>query len=364
MKPKKLLVLSNMYPSKEALTFGIFVKNQVNALREQGLEVDVVAVQNPNMGKANVLKKYGKWALQTAGNLLTKGRSYDAVHAHYVFPTGMLALLYKKLFKCRMIITAHGGDIDKMAKKSPRIRKWTTKILREADHVIAVGNELYEEIHESFHVPKEKLSIINMGVNREVFKPTDQAVAREKLDLSQNEHIFLFVGNLIKQKGLMDLVQAYEKLPKDNKRLILMGATKDVRFREELEAYIKGHNVGNVDILEPRAQQEVALWMSAADAFVLPSHIEGFGLVALEAMSCHTPVVGTNVGGLRYLLNEDSGILVEPQNVSSLFEGMNKVLTDVSSREQLISNGEKRAQENDQQTLIRKVINVYSPLGG
>jgi glycosyltransferase involved in cell wall biosynthesis len=366
MKKTKALVLSNMYPGQQARTFGIFVQNQVEALRAEGLDVDVLAVTNPNMGKANVLRKYGMWLLQTIGNLLAKGRSYDVVHAHYVFPTGMLALLYKKLWNKRMVVTAHGGDIDRMAKKSPKIRKWTERILQEADHVIAVGHELHRTIHEEFHVPKEKLSIINMGVNRQVFKPIEQQKARRQLDLSEDESIILFVGNLIRQKGLVELVEAYAKVKREKPKaaLYLIGAVKDKGFREELGRLIEERGLTDVRIVEAMPQQEIAVWMAAADVFVLPSHIEGFGLVALEAMSCHTPVVGTKVGGLRYLLGDGAGVLVEPHDDESLYKGISDVLTNGPFVEHLLEKGEKRARENDQQYLIQKVLEVYSPPGG
>ncbi|MBM7703977.1 glycosyltransferase [Metabacillus iocasae] len=366
MKKIKLLVLSNMYPSKEAKTFGIFVKNQVEALKQAGIDVDVVAVNNPNMGKANVIKKYSAWLLQTFANVLSRGKSYDVVHAHYVFPTGLLALAYKKLFGKRMIVTAHGGDIDRMAQKSPRIRRLTTQILQEADHVIAVGHELHQTIHEEFGVSKEKLSIINMGVNRQVFAPMDKQKARQIVTLSQDEKMILFVGNLIRQKGLIELVEAYEKVKErmPEASLYLIGATKDVHFRKELEEIIQARGLNDVHIMDALSQKEIATWMNAADLFVLPSHIEGFGLVALEAMSCHTPVVGTRVGGLRYLLADDAGVLVEPQNPHSLAEGIINVLENESFVEHLIENGEKQAQKNDQEQLIQRVLEVYSPLGG
>lgn len=366
MKKKKILVLSNMYPGKEAKTFGIFVKNQVKALRKEGLDVDVLAVDNPKMGKANVLKKYGTWLLHTFGNLLAKGKSYDVIHAHYVFPTGMLALLYKKLWNKRMIVTAHGGDIDRMAKKSPKIRKWTESILREADHVIAVGHELHRTIHEEFHVPREKLSIINMGVNRDVFKPIGREAARKQLQLPQDEKMILFVGNLIRQKGLVELIAAYDKVKREeqNASLYLIGSVKDVGFRQELDRLIKEHDLQDVHILDAMDQKEIAVWMGAANVFVLPSHIEGFGLVALEAMSCQTPVVGTKVGGLRYLLADGAGVLVEPHDDESLYQGIADVLKDGPFVEKLLEEGENRARENDQRYLIQKVLEVYSPPGG
>ncbi|RAK19904.1 glycosyltransferase involved in cell wall biosynthesis [Anoxybacillus vitaminiphilus] len=366
MSAKKILVLSNMYPTEKAKSFGIFVKNQVDALREKGLEVDVIAVTNPSMKKQDVIAKYLFWMLRVMLHLILKGRSYDVVHVHYVFPTGMLGLLYKKLWKTRLIVTAHGGDIDRMAQKSGRIRHWTKRILEEADHVIAVGQKLYENIHEHFNIPKEKISIINMGVNRKVFAPMDKSAARKKCGIDEQSIPILFVGNMIKQKGLLELIEAFSMLKREipNVSLYLIGAKKDFTFYNELVEYVHRRTLQDVFIYDAMPQSEIAVWMSAAEVFVLPSHLEGFGLVALEAMSCHTPVVGSDVGGLSYLLADGAGVLVEPHNPQSLYEGIKKVITDSNIGKQLIQKGEIRAQENDQQYLIEKVIQVYSPPEG
>jgi glycosyltransferase involved in cell wall biosynthesis len=366
MMKKRVLVLSNMYPSERSLTFGIFVKNQVEALKERGIDVDVIAVTNPKMGKKNALKKYSLWALQIAWNFLTRGRHYDVVHAHYVFPTGLFALLYKKCFGTRMIVTAHGGDIDKMAKKHERIRRWTMNILQEADHVIAVGHQLYDEIGRDFGVNEAKRSLINMGVNRSVFHSMDRQQAKERCGIKKEEKAILYVGNLIREKGLLELLDAYTKVKQSipETSLYFIGAVKDERFYEQLLQHIQEKQLTNVHLLPAKPQQEIATWMNAADVFVLPSHIEGFGLVALEAMACGTPVVGTNVGGLKYLLANGAGMLVEAKNSEALAETLIRVLTNEQLANELRKNGEKRAEENDAQHMLDKVLQVYFPTGG
>lgn len=361
MSVKKVLVLSNMYPTETAKSFGIFVKNQVEALRGRGLHVDVIAVTNPRTDKVNVLMKYILWFLRTLVHCVIKGRRYDVVHAHYVFPTGMLGLLYKKWWKAKLIVTAHGGDIDRMANKSGRIRQWTTAILQEADHVIAVGHKLAEQICNEFGVPERNVSVINMGVNRRIFRPLDKDEARKRCGIGEQEIPILFVGNIIRQKGLIELVEAFFKLKKEYSlaSLYLIGAKKDDAFYHELIHRIEKEEANDVHIYDAMKQQEVAVWMAAAEMFVLPSHLEGFGLVALEAMSCHTPVVGSRVGGLAYLLGDGAGVLVEPRNPDSLFEGMKKILDDVELRKKLVQKGEARAQENDQERIIDRILQLY-----
>ena len=78
----------------------------------------------------------------------------------------------------------------------------------------------------------------------------------------------------------------------------------------------------DIHFKEPLGQADLSLWMSASDTLALPSHHEGFGLVALEAMASGTKVVGTDVGGLSYLLKDGAGILVEPENPDSLAKGL------------------------------------------
>ncbi|WP_235822782.1 glycosyltransferase [Cytobacillus massiliigabonensis] len=359
---KKILVISNMYPTAENRTFGIFVKNQVQALENMGDEVDVIAITDPKNGKLRVLKKYIIWFLQTVLNLLFKGKKYDVVHAHYVFPSGMLARAYKKLWKTPFVVTSHGGDIDRMAKKNARIRGWTTAILREADHVIAVGDALYEEINKQYGVERDRLSILNMGVNRDVFKPYPKKDIRAELGINENEKPILFVGNMIREKGLNELLLAFktvkEKVPEA--ALYLIGASRNEAYRQELEEIIKSEELQTVAFKDPLPQMELAKWMSAAEVFVLPSHIEGFGLVAVEAMSCHTPVVGSEVGGLSYLLRDDYGILSAPKNPASLAEGILKVIEHEAVKDMLIQNGEKKAAANDEKKLIVKLQDIYN----
>jgi len=367
MNHKKILVITNMYPSKEHKSFGIFVKNQVDAITRRNFHVDVIAITNPNSGKVNVLSKYIIWLLKTIWSLAIKGRKYDVIHAHYVFPSGFLGLLFKKLFKTRLIVTAHGGDIDKMARKSKKLFQITKSILHNADHVIAVGNELHHEIVTKFSVKQQNVSILNMGVNREIFKPIEKEAARSKCGLEKDSRIILFVGNLLEQKGLLELIDAMKLVRErdQNVQLYMIGAEKDPNFRRSLENKINDYHLQHaVTILGTKEQPEIAVWMSAADCLVLPSHIEGFGLVALEAMACGTPVIGTNVGGLKTLLADGAGEISPVKNSSELANSINKVFSTEEFRSSLIQNGFKKAEENDQEYILNRVMEVYFPTGG
>lgn len=358
-KNKRVLVLSNMYPSERSQTFGIFVKNQAVLLREHGFDVDVIAINDPRNQKFFLLKKYSIFLVHNIWNLITRGWKYDAIHVHYIFPTGIIGLLYKKLWKKQLIVTSHGGDIDQMSKKSPFIQKLTRKILTESDQIIAVGEGLREDIETNFAIPEDKISVINMGVDRTVFRPQDKQSMRRVLGFSKDEKVLLFVGNLIHAKGLDDLLDAYELMIEKEADITLhiVGARNDIAYFNTLKE--RAESYPGVVIHDVKAQRDIAHWMAAADLFILPSHIEGFGLVALEAMACGLPVVGTDVGGLSYLLANDNGVKVQVRNPEDIATKVLGVLRDEELRTNLITNGLKQADAYDQEKLIRSVIELY-----
>lgn len=318
---KKLLVISNMYPSKQHLSFGIFVKNQVDAIQKNGVDVLVAANDNPATGKKNTIIKYSKWAKNVLSIALKNKKQISVTHAHYVFPSGLFSLWLKKRYNIPYIVTAHGGDIERMAKKSGKIRNYTEQILRESSHVVAVGPVLAQQIEKEFHVPKEKILICSMGVNREVFKRGNKLAARKELGMDEQVFTYLFVGNVIKQKGVAELMQAFAKVKaQTNKavKLYIVGSRRDQNFLNEIQNYPQV----DITFVDPVQQPKLVKYFQACDVFVLPSHLEGFGLVALEAVASGAPVIASNVGGLPSLLGDGAGHLVEPHNAEALAHEM------------------------------------------
>ena len=94
---KKIIVLSNMYPSDKHPTFGIFVKNQVEMLRKAEVEVVVIAIDEPGKGKVKTIMKYLSWFLRSFVYILRNRKEITLTHAHYVFPTGLISLIGKKM---------------------------------------------------------------------------------------------------------------------------------------------------------------------------------------------------------------------------------------------------------------------------
>jgi glycosyltransferase involved in cell wall biosynthesis len=359
---KNVLIISNMYPSKKGPTFGIFIKNQAKQLELAGISVDILAIKDPRMGKINVLIKYLLLFFSFCINFTTKGWKYDIVHVHYLFPTGILGLFYKRLLKKPLIVTAHGGDIDKMAKKNKFFRICTETILRESDYIICVGDQLYSNVINDYSIPENKITVLNMGVDTRVFNPMDRKILRNHNGISDSAKIILFVGNIIKQKGVMDLIKAYKniKVSIPNTQLYLIGAKKNPVFFNKIEEFIDENKLTDINVLDPKPQKEISEWMNMADVFVLPSHIEGFGLVALEAMASKVPVVASKVGGLQYLLAEGNGLLVPPNNVIELEKTISYVLSNKEITCKIVDLAYHKAIENDSDIIINKLLKIYS----
>lgn len=359
---KKIVIFSNMYPTENHPTFGIFVKNQVEQLRNRDVNIEVIAIKEPGKGKVLTFKKYLSWFMKSMIYLMKNKKEIALTHAHYAFPTGLLSLIGKRLFKIPYIVTVHGGDIDKMVGKHPKIKQMTAKILENADRVIAVGERLKENIVADFQIPENQVEVLSMGVDTSVFIKREQAEVHRFLKLNTDEKIILFVGNFIREKGVLELVQAFGKIKQEfpNHALYLLGAQRNEGFNEELRAVIAENQLTDIYLKQPVDQQTLAKWMAAADLLALPSYHEGFGLVALEAMATGTPVVGSDVGGLSYLLQGHAGILVKPQDVDSLATGLRQAL---NNEEFSVQKMEAVVEKHSTNMVLQKLLTIYHHTG-
>lgn len=358
---KKVFVISNMYPTENHLSYGIFVKNQVEQLTGQGVPVVLGVNTDPNTGKVNVIKKYAKWALNVFATFRRNKHDIGITHSHYVFPSGMFSYWLKKRHGIPYVVTAHGGDINKMAKKSGRIRNYTKKILQHADHVIAVGEELASDIVRDFHVEEHRVSVMSMGVDRTVFfEPTSKKDCAKALQMDPNKVNFLFVGNIIREKGVEELLKAFIRLDAsipNQAALYCIGSTKNVVFSHQMKELATQSE--HIHFIEPMPQVKLAQYFQAANVFVLPSYIEGLGLVALEAMNCGTPVIASDVGGLHYMLQEGAGVLVPPKNEQALYEQMKQVVDNDGQLEVNTEAVDKLLALHDANTIIERLIAIY-----
>lgn len=353
-----------MYPAAQHPTYGIFVKNQVDLLKNSGYDVKVIAIHEPGKGKFEKITKYLSWGIHSLSYLMKHRKSISMTHAHYAFPTGMISLIGKNLFNIPYVVTVHGGDLDKMAKKSARIAKYTKSILQGASQVITVGEKLRNDVIEDYGVAPQFVEVMSMGVDTNVFKPMGQEEVRLLLNVPLNEQVLIYVGNVIEAKGIIELLDAYKQLKETYEDLLLyiIGSQKDQRFVEIVKEKIASEAISGVEFKDPVSQQELAKWMAATDVLALPSYQEGFGLVALEALSSGAKVVATNVGGLPYLLKDGVGILVEPRSAVSLAEGIAHALSDEVTRSQHDIT-QQVIQQHSSEVIVKRLGEIYQKNG-
>jgi len=253
------------------------------------------------------------YAASLARAVLRRRGQVDVVLGSWAYPDGFAAVVLARLIGVPAVIKLHGTDMNLVAHMAgPRAGlRWA---LPRASRVVAVSRPLAEAA-VALGVPRERIDVVENGVDRELFHPRPRAQARAELGQATGDRCVLYVGRLEPRKGVLDLIAAVERLGRADLKLVLLG---DGPLRDACEAAARRLS-GRLLVAGARPLPEVALWMAAADAVALPSHAEGMPNVVLEALSCGRRVVGTRVGGIPDLIDGPQlGELVAPRDVAAL----------------------------------------------
>lgn len=247
----------------------------------------------------------------------------DLLLAFFLYPQGCAAISIGRQLKIPVILGARGSDLLRIP---DLLTKWQiSKALRSASAVQGVSLDLVERAIDLGADPQHARCIPN-GCDRSIFYPRDKRVARRALDLDEEQQHILFVGRLVRLKGIQDLIQSLELLKARTKpiRLICIGQGPMESELRELAARLG--LTGYVLFAGPKRNQEIGQWMGAADLLCLPSYSEGSPSVILEALSSGRPVVASAVGGIPDLIDDRCGILVPPQSPDQLAQALDQAL--------------------------------------
>jgi len=275
----RALVVSNLQPDAAAPGRGIFVRDQVAALRELD-DVDVTHFEFPP----------GPRALAAAGVTLRRrhGRTrFDVVHAHFGL-SAWPALAARARVR---LLTVHGTDV-----RHPRTRRITTAVLPRMTLVAGVSASLLAEL-----APSGQRAVLPCGVSLQRLRPIPRVDARAALGLDPAGRYILFPADPGRPGKRYDRARA------------VAGDTPVL-------------TLGSV------APEDVPLWINAANAVLVPSDAEGFGLAALEAMACDVPVLATDVGIHPIALRDVAGTLCAPFDVERWREALAPHLADTDPR--------------------------------
>jgi D-inositol-3-phosphate glycosyltransferase len=201
----------------------------------------------------------------------------------------------------------------------PELRIETERdLVRKCHHIIAPTEREKKELIRRYGASSEKISVVPCGVNLEQFKILDKAQARQYLSLDSDK-IILFVGRIDPLKGIDKLIKALSYLRHIPKlRLVVIGGGEhsqpEIEQLQKLAFNLKIQD--SVTFLGLVKHEQLPYFYSAADACVVPSYYESFGLVALESLACGTPVVATDVGNHKSVIRQGETGYVIRDNVS------------------------------------------------
>ena len=247
----------------------------------------------------------------------TEGTTYDLVHSHY-WLSGRVGMTLSRTWNVPHVATFHTLAQTKLRarvgeREPARRSKVESLVMRDADAIIVSTEEEKQDAVRLYDAHPQKIKVIPAGVNLDTFKPVNQSIARQRVGIHEKQ-VILYVGRIEPLKGIDVLLEAAALLDRsDDIRVLIVGGSpgNDAELGR-LKALTTELGIESmVTFTGAIKQNKLPDYYSAADVFVLPSHSESFGLAALEAMACGTPVVVSRVGGLKtFIDNGETGYLV------------------------------------------------------
>jgi glycosyltransferase involved in cell wall biosynthesis len=243
---------------------------------------------------------------------LRRSFDFEVIDAHFGFPDGVAAVLLGAWFRRPVVVTLRGSELVKARYKlRRRALAWA---LRRADRIIAVSPEL-AALAIALGAAPGHVSVIGNGVDAQRFQPMDRAEARRRLGLPESAPLVVSVGHLARVKGFDVVIRAVPGIAAvhPSVRFVIVGgpAASSGRYPAELADEIARLGIANhVTITGAVPPEQVALWLNAADMFVLASEREGSPNALREALACGCPVVACNAGDALQILGPHAGIIV------------------------------------------------------
>jgi D-inositol-3-phosphate glycosyltransferase len=240
--------------------------------------------------------------------------TYDIIHSHY-WLSGILGLQLQSSWNVYHLITYHTiGAVKNLTcstENASELRLANEKKLAKlCDQIVVPTQKEKEYLRQYYNIPYDKIRMIPCGVNLDIFNPRDKISARRQLGFRSDDRIILYVGRYTPIKGIDRLLTAFLNLTHlthlTHLRLVLVGGDGEHSpMFKELQSKAKTLDIENRLIFAGRVEQKILPeYYSAADVLAVPSYYESFGLVALEALACGTPVVTTPVGAMENIVQD------------------------------------------------------------
>lgn len=366
----KILLVSNMYPSKEFPSYGVFVKNTETILANEGFQIDRAVLHK----KTSKLQKVVGYASHYA-NVVRKGMTgkYDAIYVHYAAHNALPLLMLKKLKPSVQIVTnVHGSDVVPEVASQEKFQSNVKELLKQSATIITPSQYYKNLVLEKYKVETPIRIFPSGGVNDEVFYPNKahNQQLMEHFNLDPNYRYFGYVGRMDVGKGWDHLLNGFALFLKEHPelkervRLIMVGSGKDDEiFFKQKSALGLNESVVHFPLMK---HEDLAAIYNIIELFIFPTTRKGesLGLVGLEAMACSTPILASRIGGiLDYTVEGENGWLFEPGNPEELAKGL--AAYEKLSEQQKLQAGQAAfhtAQKYEQKTIQSKLSIIFKEL--
>lgn len=231
---------------------------------------------------------------------------------------------------------------------------------------------LRDIIKSNQYCPSEKLKVLangsSNGINTQYFNPeifqSTASTLKDTLGIHPNDFVFIFVGRLVKDKGINELVDAFDRLiaTHPNTKLVLVG--KYEQDLDPLEEKTLGMIASNKNIISTGYQSDVRPYFAISDALVFPSYREGFPNVVMQAGAMNLPCIVTNINGCNEIVREnDNGLIIPVHDALAIFNAMKKMMDDKEPFEKMRQNARPRiVSQYEQQVVWKAILDEYQDL--
>jgi D-inositol-3-phosphate glycosyltransferase len=382
---------------KDAGGMNVYVRELSKGLGRLGVEVDVftrcqtfgpteittigpgVRVIHLEAGEPRYIPKNELFAFlpQFMSHLETfrhaEKQHYDIIHSHY-WLSGWVGARLRRMWRLPMVQMFHtlGMLKNSVARSSAEMEptqriRGEREVVAAADRLIAANPVEYSHLVDLYEAEPQKIRIVPCGVDIDLFRPMARKEARARLGLDDGKYV-LFVGRLEPLKGVDVLIDAITMLVRQGNpvRLLIAGGNLDGEVAQGLRACVEDqHLTEYVRFLGPVEQKRLPYYYAAADVCAMPSFYESFGMVAIEAMACGTPVVASRAGGMQFTVSDgETGYLVAPGDEAALADAIARIVGNCELGDRMGAAAVVAAKEYSWDQVSRQILGIYLESNG
>ena len=298
-----------------------------------------------------------------------EGGEYDIIVSHY-WLSGLVGDELANRWRLPHVTSFHTlAEVKRRARpgevEMPERAAGERHVAQNADRVIAWSAHERDLLVELYGADRERILVIPPGVDTQLFRPHDRVAARRALGLPETGKILMYVGRVERLKGIEILIQAVAGMEEeDDVTLLVIGGARRDPERRRLERVVSRLGISDrVRFMPAVKQARLPQYYSAADVCVFPSYYESFGLAALEAMACGTPVVASRVGGLPSIVREgETGYLIPSRCPAAFIQRLEILLANDHLRTVMGRAARERALQLGWGVAVDRLMSVFCAL--